>query len=87
MKKENVAVYDYMMRFASDKDNAGWSEEKERIRSFFTTWCFMEGICADTVACDAALNELYQTVTEAESMDTDLIPRNEFENFMLKFIV
>lgn len=52
-------------------------------RSIFTTICLCCNIDADTAICDQLLSELYQT-TDIQSAD---VSREEFENFMLEYIV
>lgn len=54
----------------------------EQIRAFFTTWCFINRIDADTKECDEALQKIYWRASLEES-----IKYEEFKNFMLEFIV
>jgi len=71
---------DFMYQFAEENS---WEDEyiPEQLRSFFTTWAFLAKIEADTKLCDYVLHNLYQYV------NTQLISQEEFEEFMLKFIV
>ena len=61
-----------------------WEYENvpEQLRSFFTTWCFLFHIDADTKECDDALNTLYFRAELEE-----LITYDDFETFMIKFVV
>jgi len=73
-------LVDFMYQFAEENS---WEDEyiPEQLRSFFTTWAFLAKIEADTKLCDYVLHNLYQYV------NTQLISQEEFEEFMLKFIV
>lgn len=62
-----------------------WEDEYTRngARSIFTTICLCCNIDADTAICNQMLTELYQTA-DVQSLD---VSREEFENFMLEYIV
>ncbi|MDY4877195.1 hypothetical protein [Monoglobus pectinilyticus] len=73
-------LVDFMYQFAEENS---WEDGyiPEQLRSFFTTWAFLAKVEADTKLCDYVLHNLYQYV------NTQLISQEEFEEFMLKFIV
>lgn len=73
-------LVDFMYQFAEENS---WEDGyiPEQLRSFFTTWTFLAKVEADTKLCDYVLHNLYQYV------NTQLISQEEFEEFMLKFIV
>ena len=62
-----------------------WLDENvpERARAIFTTWCLMNYIDADTVACAAALVELYVSAC-LEDVD---VGYDDFRNYMIELIV
>lgn len=64
---------------------SNWDDEhtKDWARSIFTTICLCGNIDADTDRCDGMLRELYAA---ANIEDVD-ISYDEFENFMLAYIV
>lgn len=73
-------LVDFMYQFAEENS---WEDGyiPEQLRSFFTTWAFLAKVEADTKLCDYVLHNLYQYV------NTQFISQEEFEEFMLKFIV
>ena len=73
-------LVDFMYQFAEENS---WEDGyiPEQLRSFFTTWAFLAKIEADTKLCDYVLHNLYQYV------NTQLISQEEFEEFMLEYIV
>ncbi len=73
-------LVDFMYQFAEENN---WEDEHipEQLRSFFTTWTFLTKVEADTKLCDYVLHNLYQYV------NTQLISQEEFEEFMLDYII
>lgn len=73
-------LVDFMYQFAEENS---WEDGyiPEQLRSFFTTWAFLAKVEADTKLCDYVLHNLYQYV------NTQLILQEEFEEFMLEYIV
>ena len=71
----------YIIEFAKD-NNWDYENVPEQIRSFFTTWCFLYKIDADTRKCDKSLNRIHW-----EADLEELIPFEEFVNYMVKLIV
>ena len=74
-------LLNYIIEFAKD-NNWDYENVPEQIRSFFTTWCFLYKIDADTRKCDKSLNRIYW-----EADLEELIPFEEFVNYMVKLIV
>lgn len=75
-------LYSYLKTYVIQNS---WEDEYTRngARSIFTTICLYCNIDADTAMCDQMLTELYQTA-DVQSLDVN---REEFENFMLEYIV
>ena len=79
MDKEQML--DYMIAF-SVENNWEYENVPDQLRSFFTTWCFLFDVDADTKECDDALHTLYRRAELEEIIEYD-----DFEVFMIKFIV
>ena len=64
---------------------SNWEDEhtSDWARSIFTTLCLCDNLDADTSVCDKMLHELYD-VADMEDVDVNY---DEFENFMLAYIV
>ena len=62
----------------------GWNDKREQelIRSFFTTWCCIFKVDADTGKCHATLLDIYN-----HGKLENLISYDDFENFMVEHIV
>lgn len=75
-------LYSYLKTYVIQNS---WEDEYTRngARSIFTTICLCCNIDADTAICDQLLAELYQM---ADIQSTD-VSREEFDNFMLEYIV
>lgn len=75
--KRNMS--DYLKCFVADND--WWSDNvAEQTRAFFTTICFYGNVIVDTAECDNMLAEIYYE-------SNCPMPYEEFEWFMIKFIV
>ncbi|OUO76548.1 hypothetical protein B5F53_16985 [Blautia sp. An249] len=72
---------EFIINFAIEN---GWNDKREQelIRSFFTTWCFIFKVDADTGKCDATLLDIYN-----HGKLENLISYDDFENFMVEHIV
>lgn len=79
MSKSNLETF--ILEFVEDNK---WTDEyvPEQVRSFFTTWCFIYHIDADTLACDKLLGSVY-----ARGSLSSCIKYDDFENFMVSFII
>ena len=77
-----MIILEYLKVFMRESN---WLDEKvpEQARAIFTTWCFMKNIQADTAECDDALLMLHNE-NDIEDLD---ISYDEFENFMIEFII
>lgn len=78
---EEQELMEYIIAFGVENN---WNEERvpEQIKAFFTTWCFLNRIDADTNKCDTALKKMYW-----EMALEGLIEYEVFEDFMLELIV
>lgn len=74
-------MLDYIIAF-SIENNWEYENVPDQLRSFFTTWCFMFHVDADTKECDDALHTLYWRAELEEIIEYD-----DFEVFMIKFII
>lgn len=77
-KKEYL---DYIIDYA---ESAGWEDfhGKDQIRALFTSWCLIFRIDVDTEECDTALKKLYY-----DGELKELVDWNDYERFMIEFIV
>ena len=71
----------YIIRFAKE-NNWDYENVPEQIRAFFTTWCFLFHIDADTRECDETLNQIHWLAALEEQISYD-----DFESYMIKLIV
>lgn len=71
----------YIIRFAKE-NNWDYENVPEQIRAFFTTWCFLFHVDADTRECDDTLRQIHW-LAEME----DQISYEDFESYMVKLIV
>ena len=70
----------YIVDFAADNE---WEAKvSQQLKAFFTTWCFIYHVDADTNICDNALRIIYEKIAEKSE-----ISREAFENFMLELVV
>lgn len=74
-------LYEYLEEFMIENN---WENKHvpEQARAFFTTLCFTRGIDADTALADSTLSTLYFRAAMEEIMEYE-----DFENFMVEFIV
>lgn len=71
-------LIDYILYFVAD--NNWWDENvAEQTRAFFTTLCFIGNVIVDTAECDDILMSIWNRINDEDY--------DEFENFMIKYIV
>ena len=71
----------YIIRFAKE-NNWDYENVPEQIRAFFTTWCFLFHIDADTRECDETLNQIHWLAALEEQISYE-----DFESYMVNLIV
>lgn len=81
-KDEKERLMDFIAKFTGEND---WNDfyTPDKVRSFFTTLCFVYNIDADTLECDQILAQLY----EKAKLTNKMLDFDSFESYMLTFVV
>ena len=81
-KDEKERLLDCIVKFTGEND---WNDfyTPDKVRSFFTTLCFVYNIDADTLECNQILAQLY----EKAKLSNKMLDFDSFESYMLTFVV